>query len=61
MSLIYITGISGSGKSTVLRELAKQGYEAHGVDEEGYADWIDLSRIMKAQAYTIGTKTTAGY
>jgi thymidylate kinase len=41
MSLIYITGISGSGKSTVLRELAKQGYEAHGVDEEGYADWID--------------------
>lgn len=41
MSLIYITGLSGSGKSAVLRELVKRGYEAHGVDEEGYADWID--------------------
>lgn len=36
-----ITGLSGSGKSAVLRELVKRGYEAHGVDEEGYADWID--------------------
>jgi len=41
MPLIYITGISGSGKSTVLEELSKRGLEAHGVDEEGYADWID--------------------
>lgn len=41
MPLIYITGISGSGKSTVLEELSKRGFEAHGVDEEGYADWID--------------------
>ncbi len=41
MSLIYITGVSGSGKSTVLQKLEKQGFEAHGVDEEGYADWID--------------------
>lgn len=41
MSLVYVTGLSGSGKSAVLRELGKQGYEAHGVDEGGYADWID--------------------
>lgn len=41
MSLVYVTGLSGSGKSAVLRELKKQGCESHGVDEEGYADWID--------------------
>lgn len=41
MPLIYITGTSGSGKSTVLEELKKQGFETHGVDEEGFADWID--------------------
>lgn len=41
MPLIFITGISGSGKSTILSELQKQNYEAHGVDEGGYADWID--------------------
>lgn len=41
MPLIFITGISGSGKSTVLNELQKQNYEAHGVDEEGYADWVN--------------------
>ena len=39
MPLIYITGISGSGKSTVMERLKSFGYETHGVDEEGYADW----------------------
>ncbi len=37
MSLVYITGISGSGKSTVRRELQKRGYTAYGVDEDGIA------------------------
>jgi thymidylate kinase len=37
--LYYITGVPGSGKSSVLRELQTRGYEAHGVDEEGFADW----------------------
>lgn len=41
MPLIYLTGISGSGKSAVIRELQARGYEAHGVDEMGYADWVD--------------------
>lgn len=41
MGLIYVTGLSGSGKSAVMRELKARGYETHGVDEEGYADWID--------------------
>lgn len=41
MPLVYLTGISGSGKSSVIRELQARGYEAHGVDEMGYADWVD--------------------
>ncbi len=41
VNLIYITGLSGAGKSAALRELSERGFEAHGVDEEGFADWID--------------------
>lgn len=41
MPLIYITGISGSGKSTVMERLKNLGYEVHGIDEEGYADWVN--------------------
>lgn len=43
MSLIYITGISGSGKSEVRKELIKRGYEAHGTDEDGIAAFYDNS------------------
>jgi hypothetical protein len=41
MPLIYITGLSGAGKSAVLKELLQRGFEAHGVDEEGFGDWVD--------------------
>jgi dephospho-CoA kinase len=35
MGLIYVTGISGSGKSTVRAELRARGFFAHDVDEDG--------------------------
>lgn len=35
MPLYYLTGISGSGKSTALAELRQRGYEAYDVDEAG--------------------------
>jgi hypothetical protein len=41
MSLYYVTGLSGTGKSSVLRELRALGYQARGVDEDGYADWVN--------------------
>ena len=41
MPLIYVTGISGSGKSAVRDELLKRGYEAHGTDEDGLAAFYD--------------------
>lgn len=41
MPLFYITGMSGSGKSSVLRKLDELGYATYGVDELGYADWVN--------------------
>jgi hypothetical protein len=41
MALYYVTGVSGTGKSAVLHELRARGHHARGVDEDGYADWIN--------------------
>lgn len=40
MSLIYVTGIAGSGKSTVCTELKKRGYETQEGDD-GLSDFYD--------------------
>lgn len=40
MGLCFVTGLSGTGKSAVLRELRARGCLARGVDEDGYADWV---------------------
>lgn len=37
MPLIYITGISGSGKSSVCKELRRRGYRAYDTDSDGIA------------------------
>ncbi len=39
MSLFFITGISGSGKSEVTRELKARSYEAYDTDDDGLAKW----------------------
>jgi thymidylate kinase len=41
MALIYITGISGSGKSEILKELKARGYKAYGTDEDGVSAFYD--------------------
>jgi thymidylate kinase len=43
VGLIWITGISGVGKSSVRAELRERGYEAYGTDEEGLARWVNTS------------------
>jgi dephospho-CoA kinase len=35
MALIFITGISGAGKSTIAKELSRRGYEVYDTDEDG--------------------------
>lgn len=38
-----ITGVAGSGKTTIAAELTKQGYDARNMDDiEGLCSWIDL-------------------
>jgi uridine kinase len=39
VSLVWITGVSGTGKSTVRVELAKRGYQSFDTDEDGIAVW----------------------
>lgn len=41
MPLYFVTGISGSGKSTVCEYLKLPDYEAYATDEDGLASWFD--------------------
>jgi adenylate kinase family enzyme len=38
---ILVTGMSGTGKSTALAELRRQGYEAVDTDYDGWSEWSD--------------------
>jgi dephospho-CoA kinase len=49
MSLIYITGISGSGKSTIKDELIKRGYPAFDVDDGTFKAWYNRETDQLAQ------------
>jgi uridine kinase len=41
MPLIYVTGPSAAGKSTVRNELVRRAYEAYDTDEDGLTSWYD--------------------
>jgi len=41
VALIYVTGVAGSGKSAVCKELVARGYEAYDTDKDGFTGWID--------------------
>jgi len=47
MSLIYITGTAGTGKSTIKKELEALGYVAYGTDEDNIASWYDIRTGLK--------------
>ncbi len=41
---ILITGVAGSGKSTICKELKKLGYKAYGIEDiKGLFAWVDKS------------------
>lgn len=42
MSLFWITGSAGTGKSTVCSALKEKGYIAYDVDNDGLARWTNL-------------------
>ncbi|MEW2615812.1 hypothetical protein AB0937_37755 [Streptomyces sp. NPDC047880] len=41
MTLVWVTGNSGTGKSTVCGVLRARGYVALDADEDGFSGWID--------------------
>lgn len=47
MKKIFITGVSGTGKTTVAEELEKRGIHAISIDEAGVCSWIDKQTGQK--------------
>lgn len=43
MSLIYITGVPGTGKTTIQKELERQGYEAYDIDQPRFGGPVNLA------------------
>lgn len=72
---VLVTGMSGTGKSTVLAELARRGFETVDTDEPGWTRWSDedegylwieeriaelLSRDRATTLYVSGTVSNQG-
>jgi shikimate kinase len=45
MKRVLITGMSGTGKSAVVQELASRGYPAHDLDTAEWSEWIDAAPL----------------
>jgi dephospho-CoA kinase len=43
MKRILLTGMSGTGKSTVITELAARGYKAVDADRDEFSEWIEVT------------------
>ena len=52
MKRVLITGMSGTGKSTLLRELAARGYGAVDTDYGGYFETVGGERVWRADRVT---------
>ncbi len=43
MKRILLTGLSGTGKSTVVLELAARGYKAVDADSDAFSEWVEVN------------------
>lgn len=59
MNLIYITGISGAGKSTVQQELQRRGYTAYDADEHDITLWYNIKTGQRTDEPDETTKNTS--
>jgi shikimate kinase len=41
MKRVLLTGMSGTGKSSIIHELAARGFAAHDLDTPEWSEWID--------------------
>jgi len=48
MRRVLLTGMSGTGKSTLVRELIVRGYVAIDTDYDGWSHWIDMRTGLPA-------------
>ena len=42
MKRVLITGMSGTGKSSVIHQLAAQGFEAVDLDSDEFSHWVEV-------------------
>jgi dephospho-CoA kinase len=57
MKRILLTGMSGTGKSTVIRELAARGYKAVDADGDEFSQWVEVTDQADAEVAPVdGTR-----
>jgi len=54
MKRVLLTGMSGTGKSTVITELATRGYKAVDTDYDGWSELVDLRENSGHHASGLG-------
>lgn len=59
MKRILVTGMSGTGKSTVMCELAARGYKAVDLDCDEFSQWVDVNQTVNQTAVAPGTPVDA--
>jgi hypothetical protein len=58
VTLIFVNGVSGSGKSAVCHELRARGFEAFDVDEDGFKSWYGKANDRLAVEQRPWSQTT---
>lgn len=67
MPRLLVTGMSGTGKSSVLAELARRGVRVVDTDDEGWTDEDRFDAVVLLSApvgvllHRLATRTTNGY
>jgi dephospho-CoA kinase len=54
MKRFLLTGMSGTGKSTVIRELAARGYKAVDADGDEFSQWVEVEGSSGSEIAPVG-------
>src|SRR6185295_8525584 len=55
MKRILLTGMSGTGKSTLTDELAARGYKAIDLDCDTFSEWVELNGASESPGSPVQT------